>query len=156
MSHAVRISNLSALAGYGIICITGGEPLLQPDRTLGIIARIRRQYPGAAIYLYSALYTKRMSEIVEAVDGIHYTLHEGATEADVEGPRQFQELIGEKGSGKSFRLYIDPRVRRRVSLRPDLWKRVEIKPWLTEEELLAAQPNGLPDETLFILEENNA
>lgn len=153
MQNAVSIDNISALKGYSIICITGGEPLLEPDLTLGVVAKIRRQNPNSLVYLYSALYTERMYDVVDAVDGIHYSLHKEACAADMYDFQQFQKLVAWKGYGKSFRLYIDPKVRYPVKIRPWLWKRVEIKPWLTEEELIAIQPNGLPKgETLFILE----
>ena len=152
MKHAVCIDNITALCGHDTICITGGEPLLEPDRTLEIIAEIRRQYPQTIVYLYSALYIERMAEIIKAVDGIHYTLHEGATEQDIDGFQHFQELISGECCNKSFRLYIDPRVKHSVLVQPHLWRRIEVKPWMSEEDLIAVQPNGLPiNETLFIL-----
>ncbi len=156
MKQAASISDLAALANFDIVCITGGEPLLEPDYTLDIVAKIRRQHPNAIVYLYTALCTERMPDIVRAVDGIHYTLHEGATDQDIDGFQQFQRVISNEGSGKSFRLYVDKRVKRLVSIQPNLWKRAEVKPWLSEEELLAMQPNGLPpNETLFILHKQN-
>ena len=156
MKQAISISDLATLANFGIICITGGEPLLEPDYTLDIVAKIRRQHPSAALYLYTALYAERMPDIVRATDGIHYTLHEGATDQDIDGLQRFQQVIRNEGNGKSFRLYIDKRVERLVSIQPNLWKRVEVKPWLSEEELLAMQPSGLPpNETLFILHKQN-
>ena len=70
---------------------------------------------------------------------------------DINGFQKFQEAIKE-GHG-SYRLYIDPRVKHGVSIQPNLWKRVEVKPWLTESELIQIQPNGLPKgEDLILLD----
>jgi len=152
MKHAVNIDTVTALIDYDIICITGGEPLLQPDRTLAIISEIRRQNPKAVVYLYSALYNDRMSDVLRIVDGVHFTLHYGATNLDIDGFYNFQELISKEPDNKSFRLYIDQRVKQVVAIQPCLWRRIEAKPWISEAELIASQSNGLPcNETLFIL-----
>lgn len=154
MSNAIHISQLSELRDYDTICITGGEPLLRPDMVLADIQTIRKDCPNSKLYLYTALYTHRLEEIVNACDGVHFTLHEHATDTHIEGFYRFQEIVQlVHGKGKSFRLYIDPRVTLPVTILPWLWKRVEIKTWLTEEELLKTQPDGLPNgETLFILD----
>lgn len=150
MKHAIKINDLSILSKYDIVLITGGEPLLDPDWTLQVIEKIRKDYPKIKIFLYTALYTERMKDVIAAVDGAQYSLHEGATINDIQGLQAFQALISQEVS-KSFRLYIDPRITHSINIQPNVWLRVEIKQWMSEEELLALQPNGLPHhKTLFI------
>ena len=38
------------------VCVTGGEPMLDPKRTARIISELRKQNERASIYLYTALY----------------------------------------------------------------------------------------------------
>jgi len=151
MAQARRVPDVSPLRGSDIVCVTGGEPMLDPDRTLGVIRDIRRECPGAAVYLYTALATGRSPDILDAVDGLQFTLHEGATAEDAAGLDRIQGML--EGRGGSYRLYVHPTAERIARVRRGLWSRVEVKPWLTEDELLEMQPGGLPPgESLFILE----
>jgi len=151
MSQARRIPDASALRGFDTVCVTGGEPMLDPDGTLGVIQDARRECPGAAVYLYTALVTGRTPDVLDAVDGLQFTLHEGSTEADALGLDRIQGML--EGRRGSYRLYVHPSAEPLARIRRGLWSRVEVKPWLTEDELLAMQPGGLPPgEELFILE----
>ena len=150
---------LEGLAGYSEICITGGEPLLDVERTLKIVARLRTLYPEAKIYLYTAWFPGNVKPIIDAVDGLHYTLHTGASSIDLMGFQLLQSVICKhffdpEWKDKSFRCYISPNIRNTIPVTPYLWKRVEVKPcWLTEEELLAERTTGaLSREQIFILE----
>jgi pyruvate-formate lyase-activating enzyme len=150
ISQAVPVSRPEDLEGYDMILLTGGEPMLAPDLTLDLIEAFRRHDPARKLYLYTALFTNRMPEMVGATDGIQYSLHHGATRRDAKALEMFQHLIAPTAHQKSHRLYVDTRVKEVVRIRPELWVRVQIKPWMTEEELFALQPNGLPpNETLF-------
>ncbi len=136
------------------IMITGGEPMLFPDKTEKIIRELRERYSSSKIYLYSALYRKKLEDIIPLIDGLHYTLHEGATEKDLKLLYGLQELLkinGKDWGEKSFRLYIDNKINLSITIIPNLWRQVNMSKWLTEEELLFKQPGGLPKgELLFI------
>jgi MoaA/NifB/PqqE/SkfB family radical SAM enzyme len=150
MSNARNISSLSELKNFQTICLTGGEPMEEPQRTIQIIKAIRKTNLKAKIFLYTALYKEEVKDIIQMVDGIHFTLHVNATKADLDGFQKFQEAI--KSGNGSYRLYIDPRVEGSISIQPNLWHRIEVKPWLSEKELLDLQPKGLPrGEELIIL-----
>jgi len=150
MSNAVEISNIAKMDMCDILCITGGEPMLDPDKTLKIIALAKRINPSLIIYLYTAWFSEQLPEIIDAVDGIHFTLHSNANNKDIDNFQRFQEMLREYAD-KSFRLYINSNIKRPITIYPYLWKRVETKPWLSEETLLAVQPNGLPkNEALYI------
>ena len=151
MGQARRISSLEELRDFPVVMITGGEPMINVDRTTDIIGQVRLVNPEAKIFLYTALYKPEIEQLLPKVDGIQFSLHEGATPADVDDFQRFQEII-RRGSG-SYRLYVDPRVEYPIYIEPKLWRRVEIKPWLTEDELLRQQPNGLPkNEELLIFD----
>ena len=75
--------------------------------------------------------------------------HHPARLPDLKGLWAFQRMISKPDfQGKSFRLYIEPRVKVRVEITPRLWSRIESKPFLAECPL----PEN---ETLFQLEERD-
>jgi organic radical activating enzyme len=131
---ATKIQKLSELVDYDIICITGGEPMLEIQRTVDIITQIKKQNPKVIIYLYTAWYAKDVERIISLIDGIHFTIHENETSEDIKEFNKFQRIIA--NYDKSFRLYIDRRVQTPVTIQPNLWARVEIFDWLSEEECL--------------------
>ncbi len=155
MRNARHITNLADLpTSLGEIMLTGGEPMLFPPKTERITGKLRCRYPLSKIYLYSALYHDSLEIIIPKLDGLHYTIHEGATERDLNLLDKLQSLLQahrEDWSEKSFRLYIDNRVNLPVTVIPNIWRQVNISKWLTEKELLDKQPGGLPKgELLFI------
>lgn len=153
MSQSICIKSIRKLPkATKTVCVTGGEPMLNPDRTLDIIKAIRTHLPRAIVYLYTALYDERINKILDWVDGVHYTLHAAASKNDVIDFYRFQtNLIGRSGS---YRIYIDPRVSLPVVVDPSLWSTVIRRKWQTEQELVDVQPEGLPvGETLYILDE---
>ncbi len=141
---AEHIKDLSALKYYEYVCITGGEPLLCPDKTLQIIKQLKYLNPDVIIYLYTALRYKDIEQMLPWIDGIHYTLHYPESIGDLVFFYWFQAVIS-NWKNKSFRLCIDNRVRTNIAIHPNVWHRVEIKPWMKECSL----PNN---EKLFILE----
>ena len=155
MGHAKYIDNLMDLPQeLGEIMITGGEPMLNPERTQRIAAELREGHPSSNLYLYSALYHDNLENIIPMLDGFHYTIHEGARESDLVLLDSLQGLLGrrkEDWSDKSFRLYVDDRVDLPVRIVPNIWSQANISKWMTEKELQDKQPNGLPDrEHLYI------
>jgi pyruvate-formate lyase-activating enzyme len=155
MSSAQYIDNLGDLPQeLGEIMITGGEPILYPEKTQRITEELRGRYPSSKLYLYSALYHDNLENIIPILDGFHYTIHEGAKERDLVLLDKLQGLLQrhqEVWSDKSFRLYVDDKVNLAVRIVPSVWNQVRISKWLIEQELLDKQPGGLPvGEHLFI------
>ena len=149
----MKTVKLDGLAEFDEILITGGEPLLYPTRIISILKELRRKCRlTTAIYLYTAdighVGLRSLLEIIHLTDGIQYSIHEGADYKDIEDFELFQHLIAFGGFDKSFRLYVDPMVDYKINIIPSVWKRVEIKPWIKEED--CKLPEG---ETLFYLEE---
>lgn len=148
MDNAQTINDLKVLKDYNTICITGGEPMLNPLRTRKIIQKLRNQKLSITIYLYTAKYVPEIETILPLVQGVHFTLHSNSSEQDINDFQKFQQLIKNYYNGKSYRLYISPDIFYTISIQPNLWKRVEIKPWIPEGK--CPLPTG---ETLFILNE---
>jgi organic radical activating enzyme len=151
MAGCKFIDKLTELAGYDTVCVTGGEPMLDWRRTLSIITHLR--FIGVkTIFLYTALYRDQIAYILPHVDGVQFSLHAEATFDDLWNFQLFQGLI-RKYPGKSYRAFIDNKIGLNdLVIKPNLWHRLEIKPWLTETDLLKLQPNGLPPtEELFCL-----
>jgi pyruvate-formate lyase-activating enzyme len=69
-------------AGYDEILITGGEPMLYPERVKKIVKEIRAENSTAKIYMYTAqsIDWSTFIELLTVLDGITLTLH---TQADV-------------------------------------------------------------------------
>lgn len=143
----IRTANLAdCVIGFDQVMITGGEPMLFPKRVKQLIQDIRTLNPAASIFLYTALATPALGDIIDIIDGIHFTLHAEVTVQDILDFWRFQGLLENKTG--SYRLYIDSEVRRMIPIVPNLWTRLEVKAWIKEGEC------ALPEnETLFILEE---
>lgn len=145
MSNAIHIHNVSQLAPFDFdqVIITGGEPMLYPDRVIGIAQQASKQ--GSDVYLYTALYVPETATILKLVKGVHYTLHAPLRKDDLRGFYTFQNIIS-RWTG-SYRLYIDPNIKHKIVIDPSAWARVEVKPWLLKGE--CPLPTG---EELFILD----
>ena len=148
MSQAVFIDSVEQLAGHETVCVTGGEPMLDADRTVRIIHALRANAPRPTVYLYTAFNGWGMTRVVELVDGVHFSLHAEAGPADFEGFYDFQ-CLAMLYPEKSFRLYVDQRVSMPIRIVPSVWRRVEVKPWIPEGR--CPLPEG---ETLYILRED--
>jgi len=97
---------------YDVIMLTGGEPMLRPDRVIRTVEMIRNK--KAKIYLYTAEVSDVLSTlaVLRVVDGITVTLH---TEDDVDAFEsldyimdQFRYQLGDEDPlmEKSLRLNI--------------------------------------------------
>ena len=115
-----KFVKLEEVTGYDEVCITGGEPMLNVGVT---------------------------EMIIDKLDGIQFSVHAEATLDDMWGFQQFQDLIHAYPQ-KTFRAYIDPRIKFSIKIEPHVWFRFEIKRWI--EEGACPVPSH---ETLLILEE---
>ncbi len=145
LASATRINNLSALKNYDGICITGGEPMLNPNRTANIIVELSSY--NKPLYLYTALFHPELYTIIPFLKGIQYTLHTGCTDIDLQSLLYMEGLIPQFPE-KSYRLYIQKDIDQQIHIVPSFWDRLEIKDWIEDCPL----PKN---ETLFILESNN-
>ena len=144
---------VAGLQGYDQVLITGGEPMLYPQRIKALVKALRLQNPKVTIYLYSAYYrAAHTPQIMDMVDGIHFTLHEGTSTREISEFIQFQtciQMFRLRGMHhKSYRLYIVPSVELLIPIRPALWSRIESFPFKEQCPL----PQG---EELFLLKDDS-
>jgi pyruvate-formate lyase-activating enzyme len=133
LKKAIPLEKIDILRPYKEVLLTGGEPMLYPDRVEMFATALRAQNPEVKLYLYSALYAPELDTLIKLLDGVHYSLHVPFTDADVEGFIEVQNMA-RVWTKKSFRLYIHPDIPRALLIYPNSWKRLEVKPWLSEEE----------------------
>jgi len=127
------ISSLDDLEPYAEIILTGGEPMLKPEMTLGFLAKLRKRFPNKTVYLYTAMYNHRaLVAALPHLDGLHYTLHADASAAEVMDLQLLQLVLTMQDYKGSVRLYVDNAMPLAVEVVPNLWSRVEMKPWLGE------------------------
>lgn len=151
------LTNPNDLLTYDKIMITGGEPMLIPEKVIEFINwLIDKDYKGK-IYLYTALYNNKLrrfyGRILSMIDGFQFTVHNEATDKEIDELKQLSEsyfLNGERNRSwsKSYRLAIDERLYDRYDFSNidfKNWTVVRKMKWLTNAPL----PKG---EELFIYE----
>jgi pyruvate-formate lyase-activating enzyme len=91
-------------AGYDLVMLTGGEPMLKPKLIVGTVEKIRAT-SNALVYLYTAKSKRAMDLIamLHILDGVTLTLHEPY---DVAPFIELNDLIVKMGIEKSFRLNV--------------------------------------------------
>jgi pyruvate-formate lyase-activating enzyme len=124
---------MSYIVGYEEVLLTGGEPMLAPERVIEFAQEARKYNPNCRIYLYTALcpWNPIMHKVIEAVDGVHFALHAPASDEDIMG-FQFMQSLAKEYPDKSFRLHFDADLDIPISLNPSVWDRIESKPWLID------------------------
>ena len=148
LDSATRIDSLSALKDYDEICITGGEPLLYPNKVIKI-SKALKTYKNR-IYLYTAI-SNDLRRVMDdgCIDGVHFTLHESGNIIDFYNIQSIAETDDCYHNDISFRAFILKNVPySTIMISPNVWARLEIKDWIKDCLL----PKN---ETLFILESNN-
>lgn len=119
------VTDLQFLARYKNICITGGEPMLFPDKVLSVAAYARNM--DLKVYLYTAQYTFRMYEVIKWLDGLTYTVHANANYKEVNDFYRMQALLATSSSlCHSKKLLKDPDVDLKIS---PVWADTEIAVW---------------------------
>lgn len=90
---------------YGVIMLTGGEPMLHPEIVLKAVREIRQQ-SKAPVILYTALTRNKeaLGAILDQIDGVTITLHD---EDDIQPFQEFDAFYGKcRKEGKLLRLNI--------------------------------------------------
>lgn len=94
------IPNLPVCKDYSLysrVMLTGGEPMLRPNKIYQAIYRVREQNPTAEIILYTARTSRfiLLADILDFLNGITVTLHE---EKDVAPFTRFNAYLRETRS----------------------------------------------------------
>lgn len=149
------LKDLKILKEFEEVVITGGEPLLNINKTLFIIGNIKTINPTAKIYLYTSGgvtlaereysrfgYDKKLISLFKLIDGLTYTIHPSDYSANIFN--NFQELL-KIYTPDICRLTIDPNMGD-INIVPWLWCKVK----LLEVQTECPVPGN---EILFILDD---
>jgi hypothetical protein len=154
-----EVYNLSDLKAYDEVLITGGEPMLYPNKVSYLLYMLSEVlgYTGTK-YLYSAYFSPEFyslwSGVLKRVDGLHYTLHAECTDKDVEALKTLSRLIGANFdpafTHQSFRLAIDKRVYERYDL-----SNLNLAPWTVVRKMEWKAECPLPEGEELIVWKGN-
>jgi organic radical activating enzyme len=151
MQHKV-LNDVHDLLTYDEIIITGGEPMLIPDKITLFVRVLRRklEYEGK-IYIYTALFNKDLfSEykyLFNFINGIHYTVHYESTDQEVMELKLLSQMLKHQHDISS-RLAIDSRLYERYD-----FSNIDFSAWSVVRKLKWQINCKLPeDERLFIYE----
>jgi organic radical activating enzyme len=118
---------------YREYIITGGEPLLNWERTRYIIEQIREYHfnqkgMGGNFYpkirLYTSLVIDEMADVLGVVDGLTFSLHQPVFDGDLRAFKKLQTLV-EFFDDKSCYLNIESYIDRELPINPSVWRRVQ-------------------------------
>jgi organic radical activating enzyme len=147
INSAYTIKDIKSLEGYNEINITGGEPIMYPLKLISLLKKAKKLKSKPKLYLYMSITNPIYeNDILNLVDGIHYTLHSDCSSGDVTMFENFQNYLNsyKKTVYKSFRLHIFPDISTKINLLPYVWDRIDFKTWVKDSPL----PEN---EVLFIL-----
>lgn len=113
-----KIENIEELLGYEEIILTGGEPMLLGTRIHDFIFNLRSLGYSGCIYLYTAYWKDNRvnHELIKAVNGITFTIHAEANDADIIALKSLSKQKRLDESKFSSRLIIDSRVYEKYDL----------------------------------------
>lgn len=106
-----KIEDIHELLGYEEIILTGGEPMLLGNKLIDFIRTLRELCYEGDIYLYTA-YWKPITNhinIINAVDGITFTIHAEATDVDIKCLKWLSQNKRLSNFNFSSRLIVDSR-----------------------------------------------
>ena len=141
------LTDLQILKEYDTIMITGGEPVLEPEKLMNLLnwldEHIDHRVP---IYFYSARYDRILYEkILRFITGLHFTLHAECNDEDVMDLRALSTFLKHYGYRKSLRLAIDKRVYDRYDL-----SNIDFSAWSIVRKMVWLKDCPLPEgEELF-------
>ena len=105
------ITDIKELKNYSEVMITGGEPMLIPEKVLEFTRQLNKMGFGYGrdLYLYTARYHHYLEYILRNISGLHFTLHNEAKDDDVYELKLMSRLI-KNHPLISSRLAIDSRL----------------------------------------------
>lgn len=130
-----KIENIQELLEYKEIVITGGEPMLIKEKLLHFLLQLRNMEFKGKIYMYTAFWNPGIysNEVLQALDGITFTIHAEADETDTIMWKRLSENLR---LVKNSRLFIDERVLDKFvnpnARRIHLWDEVRKFEWKDE------------------------
>jgi hypothetical protein len=152
IKQAVKVSSIKELLAFDEIIITGGEPMLIPNELALFLHNLRRNhgYTGK-IYLYTALYNKKLQpeymDLMNYINGIHFTIHYEAADQEIMELKQLSELL-QKIRDSSFRLSIDTRLYEKYD-----FYNIDLSAWSVVRRMKWLDNCQLPDDEKLLIYE---
>jgi hypothetical protein len=126
------LSDLKKLLDYDVVCLTGGEPLLDAQKVIAVSHYLKKWKPTIKIFMYSSIQTVDLPIVLQYLDGVLYTIHDEYTGQDITqfslAQHDFQLY-----PDKSFRLALSPRITTEMHIIPNIWKEIKIKKWFYDD-----------------------
>ncbi len=127
---------------YGLIMLTGGEPMMHPDNIIKVVNEIRKQNETAKIVLYTAK-VEGLAYIMTYLDGVTLTLH---TEKDVMPFQEFErEVFVKTTKDMSLRLNVFEGIHG-----PDKWQENLNHDWKIKNNIHWIKNCPLPENEVFM------
>ena len=157
---ATLLEDIKQLTDFDTVLITGGEPLLEYDRTMEFLYLLRDarnrgdRTPGVNVYIYATSLGgcthDQWASLLRLVDGVTWTIHydvddPNTIELDIKAMEFFQRMV-RCYPQKTFQLNLAPDIDVIVGIIPEIWSQIKVKTWAEDCPLPA-------DEELFILKE---
>ncbi len=148
MEQASTISGAGSIPRYGTYVITGGEPLLVPDKTKQLINGLHRLNPESRVYFHTTLFTTDLFDVLNVADGVTITLHDDVTYADLTHFKLVQDnfRVFDRGDKTLFLNYGENFPNPEI-IKWEIWDQVKRMSWLDGEDF------EMTFEDLYILEE---
>jgi hypothetical protein len=145
----VTLKDLRDLSSFDEINISGGEPILFPDKLFNLVSRLKLINSRARYYLYISTFRDKqdIETALYLFDGIQYTIHDILLKDDIEKFEAFQSLAV-KYSTKSYRLALSPVLNTPLSVIPSIWSVIKIKRWFNYQQITSPPDN----EILYMLD----
>jgi len=148
VEQANIISGPGSIPSYGTYVITGGEPLLDPDKLKSLIGSLRTINPSSRIYFHTTLFNGDLFDVLNIADGITLTLHDDMSRAELVNFKLVQENFGifDRGDRTLF-LNIGEGFRDTDIVQWELWDQIKRMRWLDGDNF------EMTFEDLYILED---
>lgn len=152
---ALPLDSLEPILSAEEVCITGGEPLLVPERVLAITRGLRWAGYARPVWMYTSIYRPALEAVMREVDGIQYTLHLRPTPEDItdfEAAQRVLLAVADRGDRRHNRLKIGSNEPIGVPLEVNgrAWAVMRLRPFMPREQLLERAPNhGVPTGEVF-------
>lgn len=134
--HMHIMGDISEVSAYDEIILSGGEPMLVPELLMDTIKQIKN-ISDAPIFLYSStvkVYDSTVSQILNSIDGLTYTLHYECTDNDIKMLKDLSFVLG-LTKNLNARLLIDSRLYKKYdfnNISLENWNVVKKLEWLDD------------------------
>lgn len=122
VDSAIPVTNLDFVSQFEAVVISGGEPMLYPDKVIAMAREIKAM-KNIPIYMYSATFTKYTEAVLQHIDGITFTVHQEANVKEVVGFNGIQKLAAAY-PGKKFRLTVHDECQMPLDIVARVWSRI--------------------------------